>query len=326
MARARIDAARPLPREPPSGLFTTNGSTPSTNLRSFSGNPLLDFSVASLDNPAEVTVNSTTSSTVRQALSVEVGDGTIVSNSGTITVDSEELDTTLKPKFSSPPKETKTVSFTDKKNDDSSSPEKTSTPVPPKNTPTRSDVNSSLTSEPLLSPPQAPEASTPKTSGTMLLPEGETVSFLDKNSTETIGPLLQDTEESNTTSSSTEINKFRLFLKGGLNWILANKNEDTSISFLDPLPTASTKYLALPTDFPTMPSSFESLESDAISLQESLRQNPDNFASIATTLLIALRCQQENANLNQAMHCQVRYFETRFDNRGFIINILNSIT
>ena len=130
LARARIDAARPLPREPPSGLFTTNGSTPSTNLPSFSGNPLLDFSVASLDNPAEVTNNLTTSSTVQQASSVKVGDGTIVGNSGTITVDSEELDTTLKPKFSSPPKEKKMVSFTDEKNNDSSSPKKTSMPVP----------------------------------------------------------------------------------------------------------------------------------------------------------------------------------------------------
>ena len=124
LARARIDAARPLPREPPTGLFATNGSTPS-----FSGNPL-DVSIDSIVQPAEVTVDLTTFSTVCQMSTVEVGNGTTVGNSGTITVDSEEPDTTLKPKFSSPPKETKTVSFTDKKNDDSSSPKKTSMPVP----------------------------------------------------------------------------------------------------------------------------------------------------------------------------------------------------
>ena len=49
LARARIAEARPLPCEPPTGLFTTKGSTPSTNLPSFSGNPLLDFSIDDLD-------------------------------------------------------------------------------------------------------------------------------------------------------------------------------------------------------------------------------------------------------------------------------------
>ena len=64
LARARIDEARPLPCKPPTGLFTTKGSTLSTNLPSFSGNPLLDFSIDSLDQPAEVTVDSANSSTV----------------------------------------------------------------------------------------------------------------------------------------------------------------------------------------------------------------------------------------------------------------------
>ena len=68
---------------------------------------------------------------------------------------------------------------------------------------------------------------------------------------------------------------------------------------LDPLPEASTKYIAIPTDFPTVPSTYKSLDSDAISLQESLLQSrPDNFAMIATTLTAALQCQQENASLN----------------------------
>ena len=94
----------------------------------------------------------------------------------------------------------------------------------------------------------------------------------------------------------------------------------------DPLPTESTKYIAIPTDFPTIPSSFQTLESDAISLQESLVKGPDTLASIATTLRCALRCQQENTSLNQAMHRRVRFFETQFDNRGFILNVLFSIT
>ena len=102
LARARIDEARPLPREPPTGLFATNGSRPSTNLLSFSGNPL-DVSIDSIVQPAEVTINLTPSSTVRHTSTVEVGNGTTVGNSGGITVDSEEPDTTLKPKFSSPP-------------------------------------------------------------------------------------------------------------------------------------------------------------------------------------------------------------------------------
>ena len=113
LARARIDEARSLPREPPSGLLTTVGSTPSASRSS--GNDLLDFSLDSLDDPVEVTIDSSTSSTIRHESTVEVGDATTVGNSGTITVISEE-DTTLKPKFSSPPKEMKTVSFTDKKN------------------------------------------------------------------------------------------------------------------------------------------------------------------------------------------------------------------
>ena len=102
----------------------------------------------------------------------------------------------------------------------------------------------------------------------MLLPEGASVSFLDKNSVETINPLLQDTVQHNTTSSSSEVNKFGSFQKGGLTWnlIYLNKGEETSISILDPSPEASTKYIAIPTDFPTIPSFFESLESDAISL------------------------------------------------------------
>ena len=58
LARSRIDTARHLPREPPTGLFSTNGSTPS-----FSSNPL-DVSIDSIIQPAEVTVDSANSSTV----------------------------------------------------------------------------------------------------------------------------------------------------------------------------------------------------------------------------------------------------------------------
>ena len=89
LARTRIDEARALPREPPTGLFATKGSTPSTNLQSFAGNALLDFSLDSIDQPAEVTLDSTTSSTLCHASTVEVGDATTVGNSGTIAVDSE---------------------------------------------------------------------------------------------------------------------------------------------------------------------------------------------------------------------------------------------
>ena len=125
LARTRIEAARGLPREAPTGLFSTDGPT-----SSFSGNAL-DISIDSILPPAEVTADSLTSSTVRHTTAVDVGNGTTVANSGTITVDSEDADTTLKPKFSSPPKATKTVSFTDEKNDDSSSPKETATSVPP---------------------------------------------------------------------------------------------------------------------------------------------------------------------------------------------------
>ena len=109
--------------------------------------------------------------------------------------------------------------------------------------------------------------------------------------------------------------------------IYLNKGEEASISMLDPLPEASTKYIAIPTDFPTVPSTYKSLESDAISLQESLlKSRPNNFAMIATTLTAALRCQQENASLNQDMDRRVRYFETQFDTRGFVCNVLTSLT
>ena len=49
LARARIDEARPLPCKPPTSLLTTRGSTPSMNLSSFSGNPLLDYSIDDLN-------------------------------------------------------------------------------------------------------------------------------------------------------------------------------------------------------------------------------------------------------------------------------------
>ena len=308
LARNRIEAARGLPREPPtSGLFSAIGLT-----SSFTGNAL-DISVDSILPPAEVTAESVNSSTVPHTTAVDVGNGTTVANSGTITVDSEDADTTLKPKFSSPPKATRKVSFTDEKNDDSSSPKETDTPVPPKTTPTRTDVNLSLTSKPLLSPPQAPEASTPKTSGTLLLPEGATVSFLTKNSVQTIGPLLQDTKQHNTTSSSSDVDKFGLFQRGGTasNSIYLTKGFDTSISMFDPSPTESTKYIAIPTDFPTIPSSFQTLESDAMSLQDSLAKGPHTFDAIATTLRCTLRCHQATTSLSQAMDSRVHAVENR---------------
>ena len=102
VARTKIAAARSLPREPPTtSLFSTEGPTSSS-----SGNPL-DLSIDSIIPPVEITAESVNSSTVQQTTAVNVGNGTTVANSGTITVVSEGADTTLEPKFSSPPKETK---------------------------------------------------------------------------------------------------------------------------------------------------------------------------------------------------------------------------
>jgi len=102
---------------------------------------------------------------------------------------------------------------------------------------------------------------------------------------------------------------------------------------LDPSPTESTKYIAIPADFPTMPSSFQTLEGDAISLQDSLVKGPHTLDTIATTLQCALRCHQETTSLSHAMdsrvhamESRVRFFETQFDDRGFILNVLTSLT
>ena len=58
LAQTRIDAARGLPREAPTGLFSTEGPT-----SSFSGNAL-DVSIDSILQPVEVTADSVNSSTV----------------------------------------------------------------------------------------------------------------------------------------------------------------------------------------------------------------------------------------------------------------------
>ena len=140
----------------------------------------MDFSFDALDQPAEVTIDSTTSSTVQPASTVQVGDGTNVGNSGTITVDSEDQDVMLnKSKVSSPSKETVIDSSTKEKNNDPGSPEKVSTQVPPETTPNCTDVNSSDMSEPLLLPSSV--------TGTILAPEGASTSFLDKTTNNTDG-------------------------------------------------------------------------------------------------------------------------------------------
>ena len=109
-------------------------------------------------------------------------------------------------------------------------------------------------------------------SGTMLLPEGASVSFLDKNSIDALGPLLQDTKLHHTTSSLSENIKFSFFQKGISNWILTfvDKGDEQNISALDPLPDTSTKYIAIPNNFLTVPPTYKTLESDAVSLQDSL--------------------------------------------------------
>ena len=83
--------------------------------------------------------------------------------------------------------------------------------VPPKTTPNRTDVNSLLISESLLSPSDV--------SGSILVPEGASTSFLDKKSDDTLGPLLQNTKLHHTNSSLSENAKFSFFQKGTPNWI-----------------------------------------------------------------------------------------------------------
>ena len=140
--------------------------------------------------------------TVCPTSNVQVGDGTNVGNTGTITVDSKDQDATLnKSKVSSPPKETVVDSSTKEKNDDLGSPENISTQVSPETTPNCTDVNLSDTSEPLLSPSDV--------SGSILVPEGTSTSFLDKKSDNTVGPLLQKyTKLHHKNSSSSDNAKF----------------------------------------------------------------------------------------------------------------------
>ena len=49
LTRTRIQEARTLPQEPPTGLLTIGGPTSSMNSPSSSGDPLMDFSIDDLD-------------------------------------------------------------------------------------------------------------------------------------------------------------------------------------------------------------------------------------------------------------------------------------
>ena len=231
-----------------------------------SQNPLVNVSFKRPDQPAEVTVDLITSSTVCSTSIVQVGDGTNAGNTGTITVDSEDQDATLdKSKVSSPPTETVIDSSTKGKDNDLGLPEKVSTQVPPKTTPDCADVNSSDTSEPLLSPSNV--------SGSILVPEGTSTSFLDKTTNNTVGPLLQKyTKLHHKNSSSSENANFGFFQQGTLNWIptFVDKGDEQNISALEPQPDASTKFIAIPTEFPTVPP-YKTFKGNVVSIQDSLQ-------------------------------------------------------
>ena len=106
-----------------------------------------------------------------------------------------------------------------------------------------------------------------------------------------------------------------------------DKGDEHNISALDPLTDTSTKYIAIPNDFLTVPSTYKTLESNAVSFQDSLQKYwPNTFAKIASILTAVLQCQQEAAGLNQEINCRIGNFETQFDTRGFVHKVLMSLT
>ena len=75
-----------------------------------------------------------------------------------------------------------------------------------------------------------------------------------------------------------------------------------------------------------MPSSFQTLEGDAASLQDSLGKGPCTLDTVAITLKCALRCQQVTTSLSHKLDRRVRFFEDQFDPRGFFLNVLTALT
>ena len=62
------------------------------------------------------------------------------------------------------------------------------------------------------------------------------------------------------------------FKKGTSDWILTfvDKGDDQNISALEPLPDASPNYIAITTEFPTVPPTYKTLEGNVVSIQDTL--------------------------------------------------------
>ena len=122
--------------------------------------------------------------------------------------------------------------------------------------------------------------------------------------------------------------KLIFFQKGTLDGIIptfVDKADGQDVLTLEPLPDASPNYIAIMTEFPTVPT-YNTLKNDVLSIQDSIQTSqPDAFEQIASILISVLKCHQQATGLNKAINCRVDNFKTQFDEKGFV-HVLMSLT